>query len=86
MKIRNSFVSNSSSSSFIVATSVLSPEEVSKILAYPKYAEENEKDSWNIYELSKKGVIVGFTIMDNDDLSEYLGEELNSKFSFEGGY
>lgn len=44
MKIRNGFVSNSSSSSFVVATSVLTAEEVSKIFAYPQYAEENQKE------------------------------------------
>jgi hypothetical protein len=86
MKIRNGFVSNSSSSSFVVATSVLTPDEVDKILSYKKYAEENEKDWWNISENVQKGIIVGFTIMNNDDIDEYLGKELSSKFTFEGGY
>jgi hypothetical protein len=65
---------------------VLTPEEVSKIFAYEEYAEKNQKDWWYISEISQKGVIVGHTSMDNSDLSEFLGEELSSKFTFEGGY
>jgi hypothetical protein len=83
MKIRNGFVSNSSSSSFVVETSILTPDEVNKIFAYEEYAEKNQKDWWYIHEISDKGVIVGHTNMDNSDLSEYLGEEFSSKFTFE---
>jgi hypothetical protein len=86
MKIRSGFVSNSSSSSFVVSTSVLTANELNKILLYEEYSKENRKDSWHIYELPEKGVVVGSTTMDNSDLSEYLGEELSSKFTFEGGY
>lgn len=87
MKIRNGFVSNSSSSSFVVAISVLNEDEKKKILDYVPFSnEETEdyRDHWSIRVDEKRGVIYGFTTMDNGDLSKYLGEELNSKFIFEG--
>lgn len=87
MKIRNGFVSNSSSSSFVVALSMLSEDEKQKILDYVPFSnEETEdyRDHWSIRVDEKRDVMYGFTIMDNGDLSKYLGEELNSKFVFEG--
>jgi hypothetical protein len=85
MKIRNGFVSNSSSSSFVVALSVLSEEEKQKILGYVPFSNADEyKDHWSIRIDEIRGVIYGFTTMDNGDLSKYLGEELNGKFIFEG--
>ncbi len=87
MKIRNGFVSNSSSSSFVVALSVLNEDEKKKILDYVPFSnEETEdyRDHWSIRVDETRGVIYGFTTMDNGGLSKYLGEELNSKFVFEG--
>lgn len=83
MKIRNGFVSNSSSSSFVVALSVLTDAERRIILCYNSTAEESEngygRDSWDIHEDTKRGVIHGFTSMDNGDLETFLGKELYSK-------
>lgn len=90
MKIRNGFVSNSSSSSFVVALSVLSEDEKQKILDYVPFSNDESvdehRDHWSIRVDKKRGVLCGFTTMDNGDLSKYLGEELESKFVFEGGY
>lgn len=88
MKIRNGFVSNSSSSSFVVALSVLNENEKKKILDYASFSNDEStdeyRDHWSIRVDETRGVMYGFTTMDNGDLSKYLGEELNSKFVFEG--
>lgn len=88
MKIRNGFVSNSSSSSFVVALSVLNEDEKNKILSYAQFSNNEStdeyRDHWSIRVDETRGVMYGFTTMDNGDLSKYLGEELNSKFIFEG--
>lgn len=85
MKIRNGFVSNSSSSSFVVSLSVLNESERQKILNYENHCDGgigNLRDYWNIRIDEERGVIRGSTIIDNGDLSEYLGEELGSKCIF----
>lgn len=90
MKIRNGFVSNSSSSSFVVALSVLSEDEKKKILDYVPFSNDESvdeyRDYWSIRVDEKRGVLYGFTTMDNGDLSKYLGKDLEGKFMFEGGY
>jgi len=79
-KIRNGFVSNSSSSSFIVSLDKLSGKDLSVILEYPKRNGEPRKnddyyyDSWDIEMDRDNGVLKGFTTMDNDDLDNYLRE------------
>jgi hypothetical protein len=76
MKVRNGFVSNSSTSSFVIALSEVTSEQLEKVKNHIKegkklgieYAElENE---WNI-EVSN-GLVYGFTAMDNFDMLEYL--------------
>lgn len=78
MKIRNGFVSNSSSSSFVISCSKLSDTEKYFLLSYGENEEAN--DDWHIYE-NDKNEIVGFTIMDNGALEEFLGESLFSKLN-----
>jgi len=88
MKIRSGFVSNSSSSSFVVALSVLTEKEKRKILDYEKVSRRESqnkyRDHWSIRVDKERGVMYGFTTMDNGDLSKYLGEDLEKKFIFEG--
>ena len=74
MKIRNGFVSNSSSSSFVVSLSKLCDRDLDILLEYETVARKNGEynDSWNIVVDDNKGIVRGFTSMDNDDLSEYL--------------
>ena len=85
MKIRSGFVSNSSSSSFVVALSVLTDSEKEKILGYSNYVNADVDhvwtDDWNISVNDKNEIIYGSTYMDNGDLKEYLGEEIYNKFS-----
>lgn len=75
MKIRQGFVSNSSSSSFIISTNKIS---VAQLELLKEHAESKEfkddkylgpYDAWDIDE--KDGYISCHTIMDNFDLYEY---------------
>jgi len=75
MKIRSGFVSNSSSSSFMVSLRKLSLEQVCKILNHEVWGEKlgieyAKSDSWDI--TIKKGVLCGNTWMNNFDMEEFL--------------
>lgn len=88
MKIRNGFVSNSSSSSFIVAINQLTEDQIEKLMTYPaectfpgewhstdEFGKYYYGDGWNIHKNDSGGFITGFTIMDNGDLAKYMTEE-----------
>jgi hypothetical protein len=74
MKIRNGFVSNSSSSSFVIAKSALSYLEIYAIKNHSTLAEDmnigNIDEYWSITE--DEHTIEGWTSMDNFDMDEYL--------------
>ena len=74
MKIRSGFVSNSSSSSFLISKQALSPHQIELITNYPQYVEgffmHNDVPGWSIEET--KFFIKGSTSMDNFDMSTYL--------------
>jgi hypothetical protein len=75
MKIREGFVSNSSSSSFVIQKKDLTQEQINKIHNFEYWAEKFQLDYyndgyWHITET--KDIIQGFTIMDNFSFSEYL--------------
>ena len=80
MKIRQGFVSNSSSSSFVVAKAALTEEQIELIKNHWDIAAEdptldhigtrNSFDAWEIKE--GRFLIKGFTSMDNFDMEEYL--------------
>jgi hypothetical protein len=67
MKIRKGFVSNSSSSSFVISKEFLSPYQIKMIFAHGREAGD---DAWTIEETDES--ISGDTIMDNFDMAEYL--------------
>jgi hypothetical protein len=64
MKRRIGFVSNSSSSSFIIRKDLLTEKQINEILAY------NGDDYWTINV--NEWYVEGMTGMDNGDLSDYL--------------
>jgi len=75
MKIRIGFVSNSSSSSFVVSLRKLSLEQLCKILNHQYWGEKlgieyAKSDSWDI--TIRKGVLYGDTSMDNFDMETFL--------------
>jgi len=76
LKVRNGFVSNSSSSSFVIRKKYLEEEMISKI---KNHIEEGKKleisfaskdDEWDIIETNE--FIKGSTFMDNFNMWEYL--------------
>ena len=82
MKIRNGFVSNSSSSSFVIKKSVLSEEQLQMIrghVDYKKYHywDIDKIDEWNITESNDS--ILGYTIIDNFNMNRFLEEEVGVK-------
>jgi len=70
MKIRNGFVSNSSSSSFTIKKEYLSPLQIKALLEYD--GSEDNYDGWSIEE--REDTIFGWTFMDNMTIHNYLDE------------
>lgn len=70
MKIRQGFVSNSSSSSFIIniKESKLTQFQIDSIYDHTKYCDES--DEWSVYE--DNGTLMLFTIMNNFNMYGYL--------------
>ena len=68
MKTRHGFISNSSSSSFVIRdSSILSKRQIEAIRDHGIIA---KYDAWEIKE--EFGTITGFTWMDNFDMEQYL--------------
>lgn len=74
MKLRIGFVTNSSSSSFTIARSDLTDEQIEKIKNYFEAAKEvgmnDFNDWWDINETNFN--INGFTCMNNGDMLKFL--------------
>ena len=67
MKFRAGFVSNSSSSSFVLDATKLTVEQLAKVI---NHAEEGDNDAWRV-EVKGTIVLLG-TSMDNFDMDEFL--------------
>lgn len=87
MKTRTGFVSNSSSSSFVISLDDLTPDQIERIhnhdgsetfKAWLKECQETdwsgEHDRWTVKE--KDGKLHIYTVMDNFDMGHFLFEEL----------
>ena len=75
MKIRNGFVSNSSSSSFVVQKRMISHYQFCKIFDHIEEAKKmgwyaDENDRWDITE--SDDTIKLYTIIDNFDMEEFF--------------
>ena len=68
MKIRNGFVSNSSSSSFVIAKNAVTEEQITELIAYTD--SEDNHDCWGIGET--EWFIRGGTMMDNGAIHEFI--------------
>lgn len=74
MKIRNGFVSNSSSSSFVIQKCDLTEEQLDKIKNHSEVGESLGMEycewTWDIVETPTE--ITGNTIIDNFDMEEFM--------------
>lgn len=74
MKVRRDFVTNSSSSSFLIAKKHLDSDQIKAIRNHSEVGEklgiDCSEESWRIAE--SNGYITGYTCMDNFDMGEFL--------------
>jgi hypothetical protein len=71
MKIRIGFVTNSSSSSFMISKKRLTKKQITALLNYDVYSRKKKwSDGWIVEEDEK--YIRGVTAMDNGDMPRFL--------------
>jgi len=84
MKIRNGFVSNSSSASFVIPLDMLCDckiesifnhiQEAQKHKSYYDFGDVDDMDAWTIQQ--EEFYLTGYTMMDNFDMHTFLHDYL----------
>jgi len=79
MKIRTGFVSNSSSSSFVIGLDDITISQLNKIENHIQFGNNmhnigfaQDYDAWNIVVDNEKNAVYGSTFMDNFDMAQFL--------------
>jgi hypothetical protein len=76
VKYRDGFVSNSSSSSFVISLDDLTANQLSKIQNHTSWGKQFgvawEEDAWSIWTDEQN--LHGNTMMDNFDMREFMGK------------
>ena len=75
MKIRKGFVSNSSSSSFVIEARNLSEKQIEQIMDHGSICQLDYEERWDVDKAINEfnaRVITGYVFMDNFDMHKYL--------------
>jgi len=74
MKIRLGFVSNSSSSSFLVSLSVLNPHQIESLEEHCSKPIGHYGDGWNVSVNYSQNIVEGCTYMRNNEPGQSQGD------------
>ena len=79
MKVRAGFVSNSSSSSFVISLDDITASQLNKIENHIQFSKKmhdigfaQDYDAWSIVVDEEKNAVYGRTFMDNFDMAKFL--------------